>query len=96
MRERVHETIMSKHFLSSVVVHCDGMAMLEEEGGDRGAKRWRACFFVAGIRVHLYPTSFMRPSEVSDFGRSMGRPRARSQMSDERTPRARDTPNRTV
>lgn len=87
---------MNKHFLSSVVVHCDGMAILEEKGGDRGAKKVEGSFLVAGLRVHLYPTSFMRPSEVSDFGRSMGRPRARSQMSDERTPRARDTPNRTV
>lgn len=87
---------MNKCFHSSAVVHCDGMEMLEEEGGDKGNKNVESSFHVAGLSVHLYPTSFIRPSVVSDFGRSMGRPRARSQMSDDSTPRARDTPNRTV
>ena len=41
-------------------------------------------------------TIFLRASVVKDFGLSMGSPRARSQVRELRTPRARDTPNRTV
>jgi len=47
-------------------------------------------------RVYLAPTNFLRPSVLIDFGRSMGRPRALSHISELRTPRARDTPNSTV
>lgn len=39
---------------------------------------------------------FFRPSRLMLFGRSMGRPSARSQTSCTRGPRARDTPKVTV
>lgn len=40
--------------------------------------------------------ALMSPSVDMDLGRSMGRPRARSQTSEANTPRARETPNSTV
>jgi len=42
------------------------------------------------------PTFFINALVVIDFGRSMGSPRARSQIVDAMQPRARDTPNNTV
>ncbi|KAJ6636812.1 hypothetical protein Bhyg_15407, partial [Pseudolycoriella hygida] len=48
-----------------------------------------------GSIFYLAPTNFLSAGVEYDFGRSIGRPRARSQMSEARTPKARDTPNMT-
>lgn len=41
-------------------------------------------------------TDFISRSVLKDLGLSMGNPRARSQTKDAKTPKARDTPKRTV
>jgi len=49
------------------------------------------------LLVLYFPSNiFMRASELKDLGLSMGKPRARSQTREARTPRARLTPNMTV
>lgn len=53
-------------------------------------------FFSSSSFIYLAPTNFLSAGVEYDFGRSIGKPRARSQMSDARTPKARDTPNITV
>lgn len=50
-----------------------------------------------GVWQQLYLlVALISPSVDMDLGRSMGRPRARSQTSEANTPRARETPNSTV
>lgn len=49
-----------------------------------------------GKPIYLAPTDFISPSVDIDFGRSIGRPKARSQTSEANTPRARETPKSTV
>lgn len=53
-------------------------------------------FDVESRYIYLAPTNFLRAGVEYDFGRSIGKPRARSQMSDAKTPKALDTPNMTV
>lgn len=55
-------------------------------------------YFVLKVFGSAYeaPTADLSNSVVMLFGRSIGRPRARDQTNDESTPRARDTPNKTV
>lgn len=55
-------------------------------------------YFVLKVFRSAYeaPTADLSNSVVMLFGRSIGRPRARDQTNDESTPRARDTPNKTV
>lgn len=64
----------------------------------RRKRGWLVVFgwMVAWVPIYLAPTAFISPSVDMDFGRSIGRPRARSQTSEANTPRARETPNRTV
>lgn len=53
------------------------------------------CFHF-GASIYLAPTSFLSAGVEYDFGRSIGKPKARSQINEDKTPRARDTPNMTV
>lgn len=48
------------------------------------------------VFFYLALTNSISLSVLMDLGLSIGRPRARDQTRDARTPRARDIPNRTV